>query len=740
VSTFLPLEERLFDPSGERAGKISRRLQVAMELLKRSGIIAHLFSKAKSQIEGGAMNFDEMKSMSGNENWCVIIQSYPSKLKKDLVQRVSEIFSLEKKDAKQAISNTPLILIDGLSFAMAARIKNFFSRLGATVETTNHDMIKKNCFQVMWPEVPDLSFFLKDEISPSQPARSPKEQQQPVEKKSENPKAKSPFSFLKQTQAEKQEPESPGVESGDGETPRPKSRESVSQNLPLEDISAPVPSGATGEPEVETPAVSRSDEEETPAADPGVWERKAKELSERLAKIQDGKQKKSGESSAELGEIKSKLKERLMAEHAKSEQEAKDQGSPQESPAEKSANETGDLPELDEQNQALSRKVQELEEELRLKDIELGETDSIRDRCRDLESKIRELEAQREQTMNSVDGELQNLNGQKQSLESKVAELETQLTQARAAQSQFENSSADFSREKSEWAAKIGDLENQIQEKSGQIQERENHCATLQSQVDELTGKVAELNDLAQRRQSEWDEQMRQNESAAQTAKDELARLTRELETERESCQTQSAELNQKIEELETQVRDQQQAVDDAARAADELKAKEAGLLQRMESSERELGKARDLLNTREQALRERDKILEDLEKKLEDLILEHQEFEKIREENARFNEERADLVQKFEGQLAEQESKLAKMQEDFRRTRSRTERKLTAASRELGEWVRGVDALRSGLQKLIMFLASDTTSLEPEKRITSARSMSTRSDGASGGAPLQEK
>ena len=176
--------------------------------------------------------------------------------------------------------------------------------------------------------------------------------------------------------------------------------------------------------------------------------------------------------------------------------------------------------------------------------------------------------------------------------------------------------------------------------------------------------------------------------------------------------------------------------MDDAARAADELKAKEAGLLQRMESSERELGKAGSFERSRTGVTGE-DQILEDLEKKLEDLILEHQEFEKIREENARFNEERADLVQKFEGQLAEQESKLAKMQEDFRRTRSRTERKLTAASRELGEWVRGVDALRSGLQKLIMFLASDTTSLEPEKRITSARSMSTRSDGASGGAPL---
>ena len=109
------------------------------------------------------MQMDEMKAGAHTEDWSVILQSFPAKQKKELVKRICEIFELDKKDAEKAILNTPLILLDRLSFGMAGRIKNFLVKLGAVVEITNHEMIKKNCFQILWPEVPDLSFFLKDE-------------------------------------------------------------------------------------------------------------------------------------------------------------------------------------------------------------------------------------------------------------------------------------------------------------------------------------------------------------------------------------------------------------------------------------------------------------------------------------------------------------------------------------------------------------------------------------------------
>ena len=90
------------------------------------------------------MAFEEIRMANSTENWCVIIQSYSPKLKKELVKKLVEVFDLEKKDSDQALSNTPLILLDNLSFGMAARIKNYFSKTGAVAETTNHDMIKKN--------------------------------------------------------------------------------------------------------------------------------------------------------------------------------------------------------------------------------------------------------------------------------------------------------------------------------------------------------------------------------------------------------------------------------------------------------------------------------------------------------------------------------------------------------------------------------------------------------------------
>jgi hypothetical protein len=66
---------------------------------------------------------------------------------------------------------------------------------------------------------------------------------------------------------------------------------------------------------------------------------------------------------------------------------------------------------------------------------------------------------------------------------------------------------------------------------------------------------------------------------------------------------------------------------------------------------------------------------------------------------------------------FAEQEVRLAKDEEDHRRYRSRMDRKNAAATRELGEWIRGIDTLRQGLQKLILFLGSESAVLDSERK-----------------------
>jgi hypothetical protein len=109
------------------------------------------------------MSLNESGSLHAAEDWGIVLQSVPSKHKREVVKQIEKIFELDKADAEQILSNVPLVLMDNLSFWLAVRIKKFFQSLGAIVETTNHDVIKKNCLEVLWPKKPDLSFFMKSE-------------------------------------------------------------------------------------------------------------------------------------------------------------------------------------------------------------------------------------------------------------------------------------------------------------------------------------------------------------------------------------------------------------------------------------------------------------------------------------------------------------------------------------------------------------------------------------------------
>ncbi|MFA7255923.1 MAG: hypothetical protein WC133_07535, partial [Candidatus Omnitrophota bacterium] len=74
-------------------------------------------------------------------------------------------------------------------------------------------------------------------------------------------------------------------------------------------------------------------------------------------------------------------------------------------------------------------------------------------------------------------------------------------------------------------------------------------------------------------------------------------------------------------------------------------------------------------------------------------------------------------IRQEYDAKFSEQEVNFAKVEEEHRRYRSRADRKTAAATRELGEWVRDVDAVRQGLQKLILFLGSESAVLDEEKK-----------------------
>ena len=508
------------------------------------------------------MSMNEPRSIHVAEDWGVVLQSVPSKHKKEIVKRLEEIFALGKHDAEQILSNMPLILVDNLSFGLAARIKKFFQTTGAVAETTNHDMIKKNCFQVLWPQTPDLSFFMKNETGP---AEAPAQEKKDTVKSDEVPPVEKNVSiYEKKPDVPKiHEAPSPNASFYDLPTIDPK-LPPVSQK-PAQESPANVPHNppASTKPVQESPASDfqpHSVYEAKPAASSpsGVdsdWERRVKELNENLQKIHEEKQELHVQHAEATEKVKSEFQQRLEEEKRKS----------------------GDI----------TKAYEDLQKEAQKHEVLSREGEEWRSRTVALSEKVRELE--------------------------------TNLLQ------------------------KISAVEHLTHEK------------------DDLT---------------------RQSEKAASETQQELATL-----------RSHEQEFTKKIEGLERNIQEMTES------------------------------------------LRSRDGALAQFEKQILKLAEKAQEYESLRQEHAQLARERATISQEYDAKLVEQEMRLGKVEEDHRRYRSRTDRKNAAATRELGEWIRGVDTIRQGLQKLILFLGSESAVLDSEKK-SSLRSPLTRGPDA----PITEK
>lgn len=495
------------------------------------------------------MSTNEQRSIHAAEDWGVVLQSVPSKHKKEIVKRLEEIFGLDKHDAEQVLANMPLILIDNISFGLAARVKKYFQKLGAVAETTNHEMIKKNCFQIVWPQIPDLSFFLKEDAKTGDVvSQVKKEEPKPVEtpvpeKKFERPETKHEMPKLPEVPA----PVAPASELPVLGTPEvsPQPQEPLAEEKPV----AAVPSSPID-----------SD-----------WERRANELNEKLRKIQDEKQQLHEKHVEVTEKVKSELQQQLESEKQKSDEIAK-------------AYE--DLRVQAQKQEALTQEG----EEWRSKAMALGE---------------------------------------------KVRELETNLMQKNSA------------------------IEHLIQQKEDLTRQSEKAV--------ELAAHVADLEKTIAVRDEE--------RSALQSRISDFDRTVQAAQREMENYRSREQEWSQKAGNLE--------------REAHEMK----------------------------ESLRARDTALSQFETQMMELAEKVRGYEALRKEHGQLVEERATIRKAYDAKLVEQEVRLAKVEEEHRRYRSRIDRKNAAATRELGEWVRGVDTVRQGLQKLILFLGSDSSVLDTEKK-----------------------
>ncbi|MBU9888814.1 MAG: hypothetical protein KTQ49_02960 [Candidatus Omnitrophica bacterium] len=531
------------------------------------------------------MATNDMGFSSPSDDWSVILQSCSPKLKKELAKRISEIFELEKKDAEQALSNMPLILLDNLSFGMAARIKNFFVKLGAVVETTNHEMIKKNCYQVLWPEVPDLSFFLKDETKlasqePLPAAAFPPEPNESAVRETPRP---SSLPEIKPS-------ELPQV-SRDAEGWEKIMRDSVDSQISTPKDPDEKPGRGPVTPEPSAPAE-------------GGWEKRARELSKKLASFQEDKKKSDEDivlravegplSDLTRGPDRVPLEEREALPHAPE----------------------GSKPGPD----AFA--------------TEPGGVD-WRAKAMLLSDRIRDLEKDLIDSKETLVKEVEMLRSKAASAEGRAHEIETSLTQ------------------------KSQELERVVREKE-ELSHHGFKVRDLEAQLEALQNDLAAKGRLISEKDGALEESQRELEAIRGREKESL----------------------QKTDSLQASVRDLERALRD-----------------------------------RDEQLKVRDESLAAFEKQLSEFAAAIRALEPIRQEHAQLVHERGTIRKEYESKLAELEARVAKADDDNRRYRSRTDRKLAAATRELGEWVRGVEALRQGLQKLVMFLGSESAMPESEKK-----------------------
>ncbi len=492
-------------------------------------------------------------------DWAVIFQSVPSKTKKNVIKSLEENFDLESEDAAQVLSNMPLLLLDNVFSEEAKQVKEFFQESGVVVEITNHQMIKKNCFQIVWPERPDLAIFFKKKIK---------------------------------------------------------------ENLPVEPIAELVKENNESKEAIVPPAenilntIEKDDE----------WERRTRELNEKLKLFQEGKNLASSKKDEDI------------------ETEAEDVQINKTENEEFAGSSPVDLP------------VSAAEEAKNASEAEWQYKIDF------LNGKLSQLE----KTVYEKDEAIVNLNREKEALSNKIQEL-----------TQRENAV-------SEHAAYAGDDDASRK----RISELEEAIKNSDFEKNELKNKLKSV-----------------EENFAGATRENESRQSRILQLEQETrgFDEQKAKFETRIQELEKNI-------ENAKREFDAVSLREKEWILKASGLEKTLGGM-------EESLKSRDAALSLFEKQILELAQKLQAAEAVKKEHAQLVQERATIKQEYHAQLADQESRLAKLEDEHRRYKSRADRKTAAATRELGEWIRIVDTVRQGLQKLIMFLGSESAVLDTDKK-----------------------
>lgn len=408
------------------------------------------------------MSMNEPRSIHAAEDWGVVLQSVPSKNKKEIVKRLAEIFELDKHDAEQVLSNMPLILVDNLSFGLAARIKKFFQKIGAVAETTNHDMIKKNCFQIVWPQTPDLSYFMKDETKTAEGAA--------LKNKEE----------VKRVEVPHPEKTPEGREPGPELSKMPDMSVPASMDLggPEVEAAQPVQEPPDSAPQPR-PTVEEKPAEPSRAGIDSEWEKRANELNEKLRKIQDEKQELHEQHAEATEKVKSEFQRRIDQEKQKSDEIAKAYEDLREQ-AQKQEALTKEGEEWRSKAMALGEKVRELETNLMQKTSAIEHLVQQKDDLEKRSAKAEDLAAR----VSDLEGIVAAKDKEKIDLQHRISDFEKDISEARRELEGLR------SREH-ESIQKAAGLERNVQEMKESLRARDASLAQFEKQMSELTEPIS---------------------------------------------------------------------------------------------------------------------------------------------------------------------------------------------------------------------------------------------------------
>lgn len=100
------------------------------------------------------------KIQVGGQNWFIVLNPLRSEIDRSkIAKEIAKAFRIPPDEAMDLVANTPIILLDNLSYAIALQIKQYFRTVASDLIVSNDTLLRRRCYRTVWPTPPNLSFL-----------------------------------------------------------------------------------------------------------------------------------------------------------------------------------------------------------------------------------------------------------------------------------------------------------------------------------------------------------------------------------------------------------------------------------------------------------------------------------------------------------------------------------------------------------------------------------------------------